>query len=565
MIPVGVSITGAAHAPKLRPNIRPTRGLLITYAPPYALSAFTPDNGLATLAPVLQQNGHQVQILDYCTTETMRRLIPESASETLKDIWENIHAKLSIGQQPRFFDIARLLWLNHRLVGYEKAEASRVAAGLIDKIGKEDIDWIGFKLWNGSGYTIPVAIARAIKQARPDLTIFAGGSHVDYFGEAIYRTARAFDVLVFGDGEETLLRHVDRLGGSGEAAEAIPNSIFQIGSGFIRTKLQRVGNLDVQPFPLYDPQIYPAMSGLKLLMFIIEESRGCNNFCSFCGHSNKSGGRIVQRSARRVVDEMAHTQNVYGSGVFRFGGSSTPGTLMSEIAKEILQREEHFRYSAFARAKDVDPVDFTLWRASGHRGLFFGAESGSQALLDLMSKKVSVEQQLGAIKAAKAAGFFTVASFIFPSPGENLETERESLAFIRSANPDSVIVNPPIVIPGTPWQIDATDFGFELPDDYLSRALAFPIKHLLPPKLWPKAPWSLDGQSSRQLFARSGAFAKAVASMGIPTGISDDMALVAQVLNISPTELRDRVQRYFFTADIEALNALIGQFNSQVT
>jgi radical SAM superfamily enzyme YgiQ (UPF0313 family) len=72
-------------------------------------------------------------------------------------------------------------------------------------IRSNKIDFVGLKLWNGDGFVASQIIAECIKKNFPDMPIFAGGPHVDIFLENIYKITDAFDCLVYGEGEETIV------------------------------------------------------------------------------------------------------------------------------------------------------------------------------------------------------------------------------------------------------------------------------------------------------------------------------------------------------------------------
>jgi radical SAM superfamily enzyme YgiQ (UPF0313 family) len=73
---------------------------------------------------------------------------------------------------------------------------------------------------------------------------------------------------------------------------------------------------------------------------------------------------------------------------------------------------------------------------SGCRTLCFGIESGSQKMLDLMKKDITVEENLKAIKIAQEANLTTIGYFILGFPGETKQTIQESIDFIKRSNVD---------------------------------------------------------------------------------------------------------------------------------
>lgn len=543
-------------------KVRSTSGLLVSLAPPYSPNALMPDNGLALLAAVLKNSGHHVQVMDLCTTNTIRMLFPPKQQRKLAAVFGNIQSRLEQNKKPKAVDIGRLWLLSRELGRLEGRVALSFAADLGRTIKEREVDWIGFKLWNGAGFTMPAVIVNELKRRNPNLQIFGGGSHVDYFREHIFTRAN-FDLLVYGHGFEALRRQADRIGGSGEEISSIPNTIYRTPQGFLSTDRHRITGVDLNslPFPDYSVEAYPAMNGQKIKVIVVVDSEGCNNFCKFCGHPDKSGGRIIERHPSLIVEEMERLQKLHGFTHFRFSGSSTPGSLLSRIADILLERNLKYRYTTFGRFKDAIVGDYPKLRQAGHFGQFFGIESADQLIIDGIGKGFSVEQARAIAAASMEQGYFTVLSFIASPPGEREETSRLNLDFIRSISPSSVIINPPFVIPGTPWAERPQDFGIQLGFDYLSRMMAYPVKYMLPPPLWPKLPYRVNGKSSGRIFKEVMGMEAAVRALGIPTAIPDDIALMAAAAGISAVELSREAGLSFMTGDADRIDGLAARIN----
>jgi radical SAM superfamily enzyme YgiQ (UPF0313 family) len=103
----------------------------------------------------------------------------------------------------------------------------------------------------------------------------------------------------------------------------------------------------------------------------------------------------------------------------------------------------------------VETVDEKLLQALKGAGCFFieyGFESGSQKMLDVMEKKVTVARNLEAARATKAAGLFTVPTIVLGMPGETDETVRETIEFMKKLDYGSgwYQYTYAFAVPGTP-------------------------------------------------------------------------------------------------------------------
>ncbi len=313
------------------------RALLVSYAGyPYTPSSLTPDNGLANLAGALLEAGHDVRIVDYGTLSTMRRLFPEELSSQVKPLAEKM---LTSGDQaPNPQQLEQLGRFADHLEVYQEAELQQIGRELIEEVGKFQPDFVGFKLWNGDGFSGSVALAQMLRDEFPGLHIYAGGPQASWFNKVIYQRTDVFEVIACGEAEATIVALAEYATGE-RNLEDIPAIVYRQNEEVI--EVPRAGWLDLNdlPVPVYAPEIYPAMVGdEKIKIIVLDDSRGCPYHCGFCTHPMESGSRLRTASAQLLVDRMEQMIRDYGISVVRFAGSSTPGSLMYEVAQEILAR-----------------------------------------------------------------------------------------------------------------------------------------------------------------------------------------------------------------------------------
>jgi hypothetical protein len=544
-----------------------TNSILVNFnGYPAAMNSLWPDNGLANLAGSLLAAGHRTLILDYCTVSTVERMVPQELREALAVAFQVLMKDMTTTGNPGKETVTLLAELDAKLQRHKEGEFIRIAEEITNKIEEVKADFIGFKLWTGDGFYGSEKIARHIRGKCPDIKIFAGGPHVDWFNEYTFRYTDVFDAIAHGEGEETICLLAEYVEGKRKLHE-VPNLIYKQNGEIKFTEPKRVEDLNLLPDPIYDKEIYPAMGGGQKIKFIlIDESRGCPNACNFCVHPSKSGNKWRLRSVTKTVDLMERLGNKLGTNAFRLAGSNTPARLMNELASEIIKRGLNVRYASFGHVREADKSDYELWHKSGCMSLFFGVESGSQQILDKdINKGVKVEQIINALNRAKKANLFTVASIIVPCPNDTPETLKQTLDVLVKAKPDSVFINPPAVIPGTPWYTDSSKFGFELFGDYIDKGMVYRIKTHLPPALWEPISYRIGGKTYYEAIAMIGELTKELTKNGIVTGIEDFLLLIARYLNISLAQARMENIRLFFTGDYSGMERVVNMFNGRVT
>ena len=426
------------------------RSILVNFnGYPVTMNSLIPDNGLASLAGCLLEDGHETLILDYNTVSNFERMVPQELRVMLSNAYEAFLSDIRTAGKLSEETTNLLIELDGKLEQHKEEEFIKIAGEIIDKIEEVNADFIGFKLWTGDGFYGSEKIARHIKGKYPDLKIFAGGPHVDWFKENVLHYTDVFDAIAYGEGEETISLLAEYVEGKRKLSE-VPNLIYkqnvenpdEDGGEIKFTELKRIENLNLLPDPIYDDEIYPAMKGNQKIKFImIDESRGCPNKCHFCVHPLKSGNRWRLRDVKETVDLMERLGNKVGTNAFRLAGSNTPARLKNEMASEIIRRGLKVKYVCFGHVGDADREDYELLHKSGCISLFFGVESGSQEILDKdINKGVKVEQIIRSLKKAKKANLLTVASIIAPCPHDTPETLKQTLDVLVEANPDSVVI-----------------------------------------------------------------------------------------------------------------------------
>ena len=552
------------------------RWLLVNYAGyPFAPNSLFPDNGLANLAGVLREAGKTPLILDFATVSVLERLSSPHMQRSLAKTWDTLFPAApepGARSAPRAGRVAKtcaLARLHRADVARSRLQArllAELAEQLSERVQRDSIDAVGFKLWNGDGMEGSITLARELRHRCPGVKIFAGGPQVDTFMERIPQRYDVFDALVYGEGEETV-RMLAEAGAEPSAYPGIPNLLFREGNTVRRTESRIVGDLDSLPAPVYTPDVYPAMEAdEKIRILVIDESRGCSNSCAFCIHPVKSHRSLRVRSTEQLVRDVERMATECRTRTFRFAGSCTPYPVLNDFARAILDGKHRVLYSSFAHIRHSEEADFETMRASGCVSLFYGIESGSQAVLDRMRKGIQTDMIAPAVRRAREAGIFTVGSLIYPAPGDDETTEQETLALLAEAQPDALTVQTAVVVPGTDWYADPGRFGIVMRDRdaYADAAMRWKAKLLMPPPFWAPLPVAVNGVPFKQALKKTSAFIRRIEESGIPTSISDDVYLMSHRLGIDPVAFRDRARRAFFVGDAADVREMVAGINARL-
>ena len=319
--------------------------------------------------------------------------------------------------------------------------------------------------------------ARVAKEACPDAKVVIGGPHATFMDRETLAEEPATDVVVRGEGEETLLEIVKQLP-SLPKLEDVKGVTFRKNGQIIRTPDRPfIQNLDALPRPAYKyiPIDKYRIMGKRLLP--IMTSRGCPFQCSFCVASQMFGAGFRGRNPKNVLDELEWLRDEYGAEGIAFQDDTLTFNRkrILDICNGIIDRKIHLPWGCGTRADVVTEEILDKMQKAHCNEVCFGVESGCQEIRDALKKKVSTEQIENAIKWAKAAGIFVTVSVILGYPGETKETLQQTLDFVRKVEPDDVWLCHATPYPGTELRALVESNGWKMSEDWTLYNTMHPI------------------------------------------------------------------------------------------
>ena len=279
--------------------------------------------------------------------------------------------------------------------------------------------------------------AQTAKKACPEAMVVIGGPHATFMDEQVLAEEKAVDVVVRGEGEETLLELAQNVSNP-QALKKIEGITFRNNGEIVRTPTRPyIHNLDELPRPAYK---YFSLENYRLFgrkMLPIMTSRGCPSQCSFCTTARMFGKAFRARSPKSIVDELEWLRDEHGADAFSFYDDTfTLNTKRAvTICEEIKNRKIGLPWDCQTRVSRVSTELLATMRDANCQQVFFGVESGCQKILDAVNKGTTVEQNRRAIKMAKDAGLFVAISVIIGYPGETRDMLIQTIDLVKKAVP----------------------------------------------------------------------------------------------------------------------------------
>lgn len=168
----------------------------------------------------------------------------------------------------------------------------------------------------------------------------------------------------------------------------------------------------------------------------VRTSCSCCFSCSFCTYPVHAGKYQVVNleSIEREFDGIKSLGNI--ENIFFIDDTfNVPIERFKEILKMMIYKKYNFKWCSYIRCQFLDQESVQLMKQSGCKMVFLGIESGSQAILDNMNKKVKVEDYIRGHELLNKNDIITYDSFIVGFPGETEETVGLTIDFINSIKP----------------------------------------------------------------------------------------------------------------------------------
>ncbi len=319
-----------------------------------------------------------------------------------------------------------------------------------------------------------VLLARALKNLDPRVvTVFGGGFFKDQALEGFLALPWA-DYLIVGDGEYAFTRLLDALNGRA-ALDSVPG-LIRHAEGLMRNTVANPARPNDLPHPDFTDLLRPGtVEGYFLPAPVLPliSSRGCYwRRCTFCNHFASYADTYKVTAVPKVVDEMAHHVATTGVRFFTLVDEMISAKRFKKICEEILARGLDVRFYALAKpTADFTPEILDLMVRAGCRCVYWGLESGSEAVLARMDKGNDAETSGRVLHDAHAAGLRNHVFLMVGFPGETRADVRltlERLYAVRAAV-DLVIIGPFVLEEGTPLFNRPAEFGL---------AKVFPVRTL---------------------------------------------------------------------------------------
>ena len=307
------------------------------------------------------------------------------------------------------------------------------------------------------------------KKADPSIITIAGGPHATLCAEDSLKHVEELDFIVRGEGEETfadLMRYLIRHSGELEDINGI--SYRRNGSVIHNRNRLPIKDLDSLPFPAlhrisferYIFKIEVAGFG-KLRAAPVLSSRGCPFSCNFCATAKVWGSKWRFRTPANVMEEIEDVRKKYRIDALWFvdDNFNAHNERAIAICDEMIKRKSGLKWICNVRVDNMKREHLEAMAAAGCISVEFGAESGSQRILDeVVGKKIKVGQIVDVDRWCSELGIVSDAQFVVSHPTETFSEAKETINLMRRLKGKSTLQILK-VYPGTKVEEAAVSIG----------------------------------------------------------------------------------------------------------
>ncbi|MFC2052222.1 B12-binding domain-containing radical SAM protein [Chloroflexota bacterium] len=333
---------------------------------------------------------------------------------------------------------------------------------------------IGITCLTGSQISSAMEVSCLVKSRNKRLPVIWGGIHPSCLPRQTLENPN-IDIVVRGEGEETLLETINALKNGSDLGE-VKGLTYKEGRLICENPDRPFLDMDQLPIPAWhlidvSRHIEGVSRGNGDRLINMATSRSCPHRCTFCYNLSLGIRPWRARNPSLVLEELKYlTDNFKVNRImFQDDNFATDKRRAMAIAQGIKEKGLDLKWIANLRVDYFDKEWLSEMKEGGLNQLLVGAESGSQTILELIKKDTTVEQIRLSAAIAKEIDLRVNYTLVIGWPGETKEERCKTIKLmleLGQINPQTVssILYFYTPYPGNPLYDKAVEVGFKPPD-----------------------------------------------------------------------------------------------------
>jgi len=318
-----------------------------------------------------------------------------------------------------------------------------------------DVLGISCYCWN---VEVSLELARLYKALAPKGVVVLGGPEVGPIAERYLQENDALDIVVRGEGEETLQQLLRHLAAGEGTLEEIQGLTY-------RRDRTVASNPDRPPIVNLDEIPSPYLSGVlkaRDQVTYIETSRGCPYHCAYCYEGKEAPG-VRLFSEKRIQREIQAVMGTPGVRSFHlvdsvFNLNKERLRCLAQLIAEVNQTDAQI-LTVEVIADLIDPETAELLREAKVASVETGPQTVHADTLALMRRPHRPDAFARGIRLLQEAGIQILCDLIIGLPGDNFFRFAQSIREVMALRPTTLVFSILHVLPGTELYEHAHRYG----------------------------------------------------------------------------------------------------------
>lgn len=287
------------------------------------------------------------------------------------------------------------------------------------------------------------------------IPVFVGGPEVTANLDYVLQQIPA-PFAVQGEGEETIVELLRQIEGAG-SFDRVPGLTYRDARTKSYVTNQRRPWIDMDSIPLLPYELvdldrydrsYAEFTADKVE--VLNTSRGCPFQCTFCSNKHVWSNKYRAMSPPRMLEHVRHALAATDATAiyFREDHFTLDARRVEAFCNLVISAGLRFEWGCESRVNNLTPELVRLMRRAGLSSMWFGVESGSDAVLKRLNKGTTVEQVKNAVQICREAGVKVGFSVMLGMPGETRAELQQTIDLVFDLKPDWVYWAAFIGLPG---------------------------------------------------------------------------------------------------------------------
>ncbi len=324
---------------------------------------------------------------------------------------------------------------------------------IVKKVVSENPDIVGITSTTPIHHK-SIELIKAIKQANPSIKTIMGGPHPTSLPQQTIKECPEVDIVSIGESEQTIREICNQ-----NKLSKIKGICYkEKNQAKITGKRELIKDLNSIPLPARylvknEKYLWSVPKKGIIPSTPIMTTRGCPYKCVFCSQLVIFGNCMRYRSVDNVIKEIDEIVNKYKINhlIFYDDTLGLNKKLTYELVDAIKKEKLDFTFEGMTRVNIINKELLEKLKSIGLNRLSFGVESGNQHILDAAKKGITLEQIRKAYELTDKLGIETRMSIVLGLPFETKKTVEKTIKFMKSLKCYQAYVNIGTPFPGTEY------------------------------------------------------------------------------------------------------------------